>query len=190
MAATGLVLLVVGVVMLTLAAPPQQVGGDTAADGLLVTDRGVLALTGERVQVDVDGDAFVGVGRAGEVQSWADGLAATTVAGVADPTTLAVSDVDGSRPGEADPVADPLLADIWQQEQTGETTDLGLSDPGTEDVLVVVAADGADVRLTWDRSVRHPGAWPLVVAGVVDLGLGVAWLVVLNARTARRLRRA
>ena len=50
--------------MLTAAAPPQQVGGAASAAPVLATAPGALALTGRAVEVDVDGEAFVGVGRA------------------------------------------------------------------------------------------------------------------------------
>jgi hypothetical protein len=172
--------------MLTVAAPTQQVGGSTGAEPVLLTAPGALSLTGEPVTVDVDGEAFVGLARADEAQAWVDGLAHTLVTGVVDETTLAVEEVAGDAPDEVEPVADPALADIWLQEQTDDAVSITVDEPVADDVLVVVAADTAEVTLTWDRSARHPGAWPLLVVGILDVVLGLAWLVVLNARRARR----
>lgn len=188
MAALGLVLLVVGVVMLTAAAPPQRVGGQTSTDdgGVLLTGPGVLSLTGEAVTVEVDGEAFLGLGRAEEVDAWADGLGLTRVTGLVDETTLATEDVAGAAPAETDPVADPAVADIWQQESDGDSPALTLDEPTADQVVVVVAGEPVGVELTWARTARHPGAWVLVAAGALELVLGLAWLVVLNARRARR----
>lgn len=185
-AAIGLVLVVVGVVMLTLAAPPQQVGGTAEAAPVLVTGPGVLALTGEPVEVGLDGEAFAGVGRAAEVEAWLDGVGHTRVDGVATATGLATTDVPGTDPDQADPPADPTTSDVWLREQVGGTLRLDRPEPGQ--VLVVVGAPEADVEITWDRPARHPGAVPLVLAGTVELVLGLLWLVVLNARR-RRTRR-
>lgn len=188
MAALGLVLLVVGVVMLTVAAPPQRVGGQTSTGdgGVLLSGPGVLSLTGEAVTVQVDGEAFLGLARAGEVDAWADGLGLTRVTGLVDETTLATEDVAGAAPAETDPVADPAVADIWQQESDGDSPALTLDEPTADQVVVVVAGEPVDVELTWARTARHPGAWVLVAAGALELVLGLAWLVVLNARRARR----
>lgn len=187
-AAVGLVLVVVGVVMLTLAAPPQRVGGTAGTEGVLVTGPGVLGLTGRAVEVEAPDDAFVGVGRAPEVEAWLDGVARTQVDGVSAETELATTEVTGDAPEDADPPADPLLADVWQQEQTGGDGPLVIDEPRPEQVLVVVGAPSDGTTITWDRPARHPGAVPLLVAGSVELVLGLLWLVALNARR-RRTRR-
>lgn len=184
-AALGLVLAVVGLVMLTTAAPPQQVGGTAAADPVLVTDPGVLALTGRPIEVDVAAEAFVGVGRAVEVEAFLAGVGRTRVAGVADETTLRTTDVSGEEPGQTEPPADAAAADIWQREAVDRGR-LELRSPAPDDVLVVVAGERADVTLTWDRPARHPGAWPLLLGGALLTVLGSAWLVRLNARRRRR----
>lgn len=183
-AALGLVLAVVGAVMLTLAAPPQQVGGTASADPVLVTAPGVLALTGEPVEVTVTGDAFVGLGRADEVAAFLDGVALTRVDGVVDPETLGTTAVDGAEPDALDPPVDPVAADIWQREVVGEP--LRIEDPGPDQVVVVVAEQGTAATVTWQRTATHPGAWPLLLVGLLELGLGLAWLVALNARRRRR----
>ncbi len=188
MAAVGLVLLVVGLVMLTLAAPPQQVGGSAEADPLLVTAPGALALTGRPVQVEVDGDAFVGIGRADEVSAWLQGVGATEVDGVATETTLLTTERPGGAPDAVVPPADPAAADLWQSEGDGQDP-LRLAEPDPDDVLVVSAPQGATATFTWDRPARHPGAWPLVLAGALELVLGLLWLVALNARRRRAERR-
>ena len=190
MAAVGLVLLVVGLVMLTLAAPPQQVGGTADADPVIVTAPGALALTGRGVDVEVDGEAFVGLGRAEEVAAWLDGVAATQVDGVATETTLLTRELPGGLPAAVVPPADPAAADLWQSEETGDDVTLRLDEPDPDQVLVVVAA-GAEATLTWQRPARHPGGWPLAVVGALEVVLGLLWLVALNARrrrTARRVR--
>lgn len=184
-AAIGLLLVVVGVVMLTVAAPPQRVGGSATASPVLVTGPGVLGLTGREVEVQVDGDAFVGVGRTAEVDAWLAGVGHTRVDGVSTETELAVVDVAGAAPDQVDPPADPRLADVWQQEQDGADGPLVLDEPGQEQTLVVVGSPAAATTITWDRPARHPGAVPLVVAGSVELVLGLLWLVALNARRAR-----
>ncbi|MFC3688213.1 hypothetical protein [Aquipuribacter hungaricus] len=188
-AAVGLVLLVVGLVMLTAARPPQQVTGTAEAAPVLVTAPGALALTGRPVQVDVEGQAFVGLGRGTEVAAWLDGVGATQVDGVATATTLATTDLPGDDPASVVPPADPALADVWQTEQSGEDVTVRLDAPAAEQVLAVVAPAGAAVTLTWDRPARHPGAWPLVVVGALEAVLGLLWLVALNARRRRRARR-
>lgn len=189
LAAVGLVLLVVGLVMLTVAAPPQQVGGSAEADPLLVTAPGALALTGRAVEVQVEAEeAFVGLGRADEVSAWLQGVAATEVEGVATATTLLTRELTGAAPDAAVPPADPALADLWQVEEEGSTT-LRLGSPSAEQVLVVTAPAGARTTFTWDRPARHPAAWPLVLAGALELVLGLLWLVVLNARRRRSVRR-
>ena len=188
MAALGLVLLAVGLIMLTVAAPPQVVGGTAAADPVLVTAPGALALTGRPVQVEVDGEAFVGLGRAAEVDIWLDGVAATRVDGVATESTLLTSEVPGGLPAAVVPPADPAAADLWQSEETGEEVTLRLDEPDPDQVLVVVAA-GAETTLTWQRPARHPGAWPSVVAGALTGVLGLLWLAALNARRRRSGRR-
>lgn len=184
MAAVGLVLLVVGLVMLTVAAPPQQVGGTAEADPVLVTAPGALALTGRAVEVEVTGGAFVGLGRADEVEAWLDGVAATEVEGVSTETTLLTSERPGDSPDAVAPPADPALADLWQMEEEAGST-VRLDAPTPEQVLVVSAPAGAEATLTWDRPARHPGAWPLVLAGALELVLGLLWLVALNARRRR-----
>lgn len=192
-AALGIVMAVVGLVMLTAAAPPQQVGGAAAADPVLVTAPGVLALTDEPVEVAVADDAFVGVGRAGEVDAFLAGVARTRVDGVVDPTTLRTTDVTGSGPSQVRPPADPALADIWRRETAAGTGPLEVASPAPDDVLVVVAADATgstEVSMTWQRPARHPGAWPLLLLGLLQTVLGVVWLVALNARRARRRRAA
>lgn len=186
MAVLGLVLLVAGVVMLTVSAPPQRVGGQADADPVLLTGPGVLSLTGEAVTVQVSGEAFLGLGRAEEVQAWVDGVAHTRVTGLVDETTLATDDVSGVAPGEAVPVADPALADVWQRESDGDSPALTVEEPTSDQVVVVVAAAPTEVEVTWARTARHPGAWVLVAAGALELVLGLAWLVVLNARRSRR----
>jgi len=189
-AAVGLVLLVVGLVMLTLAAPPQQVGGTADADPVIVTAPGALALTGRGVDVEVDGEAFVGLGRAEEVAAWLDGVAATRVDGVATETTLLTRELRGGLPAAVVPPADPAAADLWQSEETGDDVTLRLDEPDPDQVLVVVAA-GAEATLTWQRPARHPGGWLLAVVGALEVVLGLLWLVALNARrrrTARRVR--
>ena len=188
MAAVGLVLLVVGLVMLTLAAPPQQVGGTADADPVLVTAPGALALTGREVEVEVDGEAFVGLGRAEEVAAWLDGVAATQVDGVATETTLLTRELPGGLPAAVVPPADPAAADLWQSEETGDDVTLRLDEPDPDQVLVVVAA-GAEATLTWQRPARHPGGWPLAVLGALEVVLGLFWLVALNARRRRTDRR-
>jgi len=187
-AAVGLVLLVVGLVMLTLAAPPQQVGGTADADPVLVTAPGALALTGREVEVEVDGEAFVGLGRAEEVAAWLDGVAATQVDGVATETTLLTRELPGGLPAAVVPPADPAAADLWQSEETGDDVTLRLDEPDPDQVLVVVAA-GAEATLTWQRPARHPGGWPLAVLGALEVVLGLFWLVALNARRRRTDRR-
>lgn len=189
MAAVGLVLLVVGLVMLTVAAPPQQVGGTAEADPVLVTAPGALALTGRPVEVEVDEDAFVGIGRADEVAAWLEGVGATQVDGVATETTLLTTERPGGAPDAVVPPADPALADVWQVEDTEGGARLRLDAPTAEQVLVVAAPAGAETTLTWDRPARHPGAWPLVLAGSLWLVLGLLWLVALNGRRARAARR-
>lgn len=184
-AALGLVLAVVGLVMLTTAAPAQQVGGTAAADPVLVTGPGVLALTGQPLEVDVDDAAFVGVGRAVEVDAFLAGVGLTRVDGVEDETTLLTTDVAGTGPAQAEPPADPAAADIWQREAVDQDR-LELASPAPDDVLVVVAGDQADVTLSWERPARHPGAWPLLLGGVLLSVLGTVWLVRLNARRRRR----
>ena len=187
-AALGLVLAVAGVLMLTVAAPPQQVGGTASADPVLVTAPGVLALTGEPLEVSAGGEAFVGLGRAAEVEAFLDGVGHTRVDGVVDPETLDTAAVDGADPGALDPPADPALADIWQREVQGEP--LRLEDPDPGEVVVVVAEQGETVTLAWQRSATHPGAWPLLLVGVLEVVLGLAWLVALNARRHRRRQAA
>lgn len=192
-AALGIVMAVVGLVMLTAAAPPQQVGGDALADPVLVTAPGVLALTEEPVEVAVAGDAFVGLGRAGDVEAFLAGVARTEVEGVQDPTTLRTTDAGGAAPGQVEPPADPALADIWRREAAEGTGVLEVTSPTPDDVLVVVAAGAggsSEVSLTWQRPARHPGAWPLLVLGTLQAVLGTVWLVLLNARRARRARAA
>ncbi len=191
MAAVGLVLLVVGLVLLSVVAPPQQVGGSAQAGPLLVTAPGALALTGRGVEVDVRGEAFVGLGRAAEVDAWLDGVTATQVDGVATETTLLTSQRPGVDPDVAVPPADPVAADLWQAEESGEDPTLRLRRPTADQVLVVSAPAGAEATLTWDRPARHPGGWPLLLSGVLLLVLGLLWLAVLNARlrAARRVGR-
>lgn len=186
-AALGIVLAVVGLVMITVAAPPQQVGGTAVADPVLVTAPGVLALTGEPVEVLVTDPAFVGVGRAVEVEAFLAGVARTEVEGVLDETTLRTTTVSGAEPAQVEPPADPTAADIWQRETTGEEP-LAVPLPRADEVLVVVAAgaDDVEVALTWQRPARHPGAWPLLVLGLLQAVLGTVWLVLLNARRRRR----
>lgn len=185
-AALGIVLAVAGLVMLTVAAPPQQVGGAAVADPVLVTAPGVLALTGEPVRVAVDGDAFVGVGRAVEVEAFLAGVGTTRVDGVAEETALQTAEVTGVPPAQAEPPADPARADIWQRETEAGPDPLEVGSPQPDDVLVVVAGTEAEVALTWQRPARHPGAWPLLVVGVLQTVLGMVWLVLLNARRRRR----
>ncbi|WP_336923321.1 hypothetical protein, partial [Aquipuribacter sp. SD81] len=185
-AATGLALLVAGLVMLTLARPPQVVGGE-AAGGYVTTGPGVLALTGEPVRVEAVGAAAPGVtpgvyvGRSADVAAWLQGTARTVVTGVADAQTLSA----GTEGGDAD-APDPARAGVWQQRATGPGAALVVPEPGPDDV-VVVAGQGA--RLEWDRPARHPGAWPLLVGGALTLLLGLRWLTVLAARRARLRRR-
>lgn len=185
-AALGLPLALVGLLMLTLAAPPQQVGGDTRAAPLLLTGPGVLALTGAPVDVSLDGEGFVGLGRADEVTAWVDGVAHTRLDGVAADLTPAGTDVDGAAPDAVDPVADVRAADIWQQESAGDSPSLRVEAPTPDEVLVVSAAGGATVSVVWQRPATHPGAWPLLLGGVLLLWLGLAWLVQLNRRRLRR----
>ena len=142
MAAVGLVLLVVGLVLLTVAAPPQQVGGSAEAGPLLVTAPGALALTGRAVEVEVDGEAFVGLGRADEVDAWLDGVGATQVDGVATETTLLTSERPGGAADAVVPPADPALADVWQEEQVTDGASVRLDEPRAEQVLVVSAPAG------------------------------------------------
>jgi hypothetical protein len=108
---------------------------------------------------------------------------------VATETTLQTSERPGDAPDAVVPPADPGLADLWQVEGDGATT-LRLDAPTAEQVLVVSAPEGVGTTLTWDRPARHPGAWPLVLAGALELGLGLLWLVTLNARRRRARRRA
>ncbi|WP_380168787.1 hypothetical protein [Jannaschia sp. R86511] len=189
-AALGLVLAVVGVVVLTLAAPDQQVGGRTQAATVLTTGPGVAALTGEPLEVQVGGEAFVGVGRQADVTAWLAGVAHIRVDGVASTTTLRAVPVDGAEPGTLDPSADPEAADVWQQEVSGASPRLRLEAPRADQALVVVTAGPDAVDLRWERSATHPGAWPLLLGGVLLLALGLAWLVALNARRARLARRS
>jgi len=189
-AAVGLVLLLVGLVMLTLAAPRQQVGGTADADPVLVTAPGALALTGRGVDVEVDGEAFVGLGRAEEVAAWLEGVAATRIDGVATETTLLTSELPGGLPAAVVPPADPATADLWQSQETGDDVTLRLDEPDPDQVLVVVAVGaGAEATLTWQRPARHPGGWPLAVLGALGVVLGLLWLVGLNARRRRVDRR-
>jgi len=183
----GLLLAVVGAVMLTVAAPPQQVGGDVRAAPVLLTGPGVLALTAAPVEVSLDGDGFVGLGRADEVAAWVDGVAHTRIDGVAEDLGPATTTVDGAAPGAVDPVADAAAADVWQQESSGADPSLRVQAPSPDQTLVVTAAAGSTVSLLWQRPTTHPGAWPALVLGVLQLVLGLAWLVRLNRR--RRIRR-
>ncbi|MGJ7442050.1 hypothetical protein [Aquipuribacter sp. MA13-6] len=187
-AALGLVLLLTGVVMLTLAAPPQQVGGDAQAAPVLLTGPGVLALTGEAVDVAVAGDGFVGLARSQEVAAWVDGVAHTRVDGVDAELEPGTTVVDGAAPGLVSPAADPALADIWLQEESGASPSLRVDSPRPDQTVVVVAGTTSSVTLTWQRPATHPGAWPLLVVGALQLVLGTAWLVALNRRRIRRDR--
>ncbi len=175
--------------MLTLAAPARSVGGTAPASPLLATAPGTLALTGEAVEVGLDGPGFVGVGRQSEVAAWLRDVAHVQVDAAGGDDVLRTTDVLGAAPADAQPPADPRLADIWQQETTGDAPQLRLEEPGAGQVLVAVPDAAARVDMRWDRSARHPGAWPAVVTGVLLLVLGSAWLSVLNARRRRRRRR-
>lgn len=190
MAAIGLSLVVVGWVMLTLAAPAQQVGGTSDEASVVTTAPGVLASTGRRVQVSADGEgAFLGLARAEEARAWLAGVQTLTVDGLQDETTLALGESAGAAPEAVDPPADPVLADIWQEQADGPDASLTLDDPQPGDVVVALAPQGTSLELTWQRPSRHPGAWPAVVGGALLTVAGLAWLVALNARAAR-LRRA
>ena len=157
MATLGLVLLVVGLLMLTVAAPPQRVGGAADANPVLVTAPGALALTGRTVEVEVDGEAFVGLGRADEVEAWLDGVAATQVDGVTTETTLLTRVRPGDAPGSAVPPADPALADLWQDERSGADPALRVQAPTDEQVLVVAAPAGAEATAHVGPSGPAPG---------------------------------
>ncbi|MFC5380518.1 hypothetical protein [Aquipuribacter nitratireducens] len=185
--ALGLALVVAGVVMLTLAAPPQRVGGPLpTAGGLVVSDPGVLALTGRPVTVAVEGGgAGTGVflGREDEVRAWLGGASYTRLTGVAAIDRPAVEAVAG---GGGAP--DPAEADVWQREATGPGAELRVEGARPTDVVVVAAGDGGTAEVVWDRPARHPGAWPLVAGGALLAAVGLRWLVVLNRRLARRRR--
>lgn len=175
--------------MLTLAAPPKQVGGTASARPVLVTAPGTLALTGGPAEVSLEGGGFLGIGRQDEVQAWLQDVAHVRVDGVSDQRTLATTDVGGVAPGAVDPAADPQAADIWQQESAGDAPGVSLPEPRADQVLVAVADTAAPVDLSWERTARHPGAWPSVVLGVLLVLLGSAWLSALNARRRRSRRR-
>lgn len=190
-AALGAGALAAGVLMLTVAAPAPELSGATAADGVVVTAPGVLALTGEPVQVQLTGagdGAFVGVGRPDEVQAWLGDLEHVRVDGLTDEETLAVTAVPGQQLGED---LDPAVAGLWQEEVAGGAeASLTLPEPDGDEVLLAAAPAGTgELTLAWERSVRHPGAWPLVVGGALVAVAAALWLAALNARRRRAVRR-
>lgn len=194
-AALGLGAAVAGVVMLTVAAPVDAVGGSTPVDGVLVTEPGVLALTGQPLQVELSGagsePVFLGVGRPEEVQAWLGDVEHVAVEGLVEEGVLQVTEVAGSPYATGSSVvADPAAAGLWQRQVVadGEAT-LSLVEPGPADVLLASAPGSGEVVLRWERSVRHPGGWPMAAGGALVGVLALMWLVALNARRRRASRR-
>lgn len=189
-AAAGLACLLAGAVLLTMLAPSREVGGVVTVDGVLVTDPGVAALTGQTLVVEVTGSGgpvFAASARQVDAEAWAASLPATRVAGL---TEEAVPDVR-TVPGDGTvAVPDPRDSDVWTDLADGSAPlTFAVASPGPDSALVVVA-DAATVDLRWVRDATHPVAWPLVAGGAVLLIWGVTGLVRRNRHDRIRRRAA
>lgn len=182
----SLLAVVTGVLLLTILAPRQSLGGHVTSRGVVLTAPGVAALTGGDLTVTVSGTGpmFVGAARQVDATAWVADATAILVTGLADSRSLRTDQVAG-----AGPVADPRTAEVWLESASGDgTTSYVVSRPQPD--WAVVAVGPGDVSLTWQRHVRHPAGWPLVVIGCLAFAVAVRGLAVRNAalRKERRSR--
>lgn len=186
-AVLGLGSVLVGLALLTVLAPAAEIGGEVPVDGILVTDPGVAALTGETLTVEVRGagPVFAGSARRVDAEAWVGDAPAARVAGLGGDGRPDVRPAAGA--GE---IPSPRDSDIWTELAEGErSATLAVTSPSPDTALVVVA-ESATARLAWQRDARHPVAWPLVLAGTLLALWGIPGLVRRNRHDRRRRRAA
>ncbi|MET0974899.1 MAG: hypothetical protein ABWX82_04440 [Leifsonia sp.] len=98
-------------------------------------------------------------------------------------------------PAEADPSADPSGSDLWLDEYAGKRSVTATMNV-PEGYSLLVASDGSnpapsDIRITWPLDNSTPWAGPLIVGGLILLGVGLVsyLLALLHLRRSRGPRR-
>jgi hypothetical protein len=189
-ALAGVVLVLLGVAKATIWAPERitvaRVAGQPGAP-VITTTPGTTALDGPALKVDVRGPAgrpaFVGIGRADDVDAYLGAAARTEVTGVGDGRGVV------QRHGAEASLPEPAAVDVWAASATGSGS-ASLTWPQSPGRWRVVAAvDGAtpptEVVLTWQRARASSAAPALLAVGGLLLVLGL-----VGAWAARRARPA
>lgn len=179
----GMLMMLVGIGQRTFWAPPETVTAqapDAGTAPVAVLDAGLLAgrEDGTEITVRSDGDVFLAVGRAADVDAWVGDAAVTRIGSGAEENLTAQTDE-----GEAS-VPNPAGSDLWVSEESGETeVSYTWAEPADGEWSVLIASDGTaaaptDITLSWANDEGTPLAVPLIVAGalIAVLGLALAFL--------------
>ena len=174
----GIVLMLVGIGLRTIWAPPETMTARTAQDvpasALTVLEPGVLEDRSGPVQVRAEGEGalLLAVGRAGDVDAWVGDATVTRLE--ADGT-----DLRAETAGDAADVPSPAGSDLWVVEETGDgAVEYSYTPPAEGSWKVLLASDEPaapiTVEVSWDNDSTNPLALPLIVLGALIAVLGAA----------------
>ncbi len=183
----GVLIAVAGVAVMVVLGPdgrvttgPHTIDTDAAA---VVTAPGVVKIVGVQVdllvEVPIDKPVFVGVGNTVDVQDYLQNTARVEVTSYEAPWTIATRDVEG----EPNLPSAPTALDWWIASQAGlGGADISLTLPDEPVSIAVVAVGSTNLsglEVTMAYGIR--GGFGRG-AGIVLLGVGVAWFGVLLRR--------
>jgi hypothetical protein len=182
--AAGLLAVVLGIALRTIWAPPETVSASySAAESaapVTVIEPGVLGVDDERVDITVEGEGefFLAVGRAGDVDAWVGEAAHTSISAVAD------GQLQGSLIEGDGKVPNPAGSDLWVSEETAEqSTEHRWIAPAEGDWSILLAADGnkpapTNVTVSWPNDTSSPGSIALIIIGALLAVLGLAIAII------------
>lgn len=182
--AAGLLAVVLGIALRTVWAPPETVSANySAAEStapVTVIEPGVLGVDDERVDITVEGEGefFLAVGRAGDVDAWIGEAAHTSISAVAD-GQLQGNAVEGDAK-----VPNPAGSDLWVSEETAEqSTEHRWIAPAEGEWSILLAADGTkpaptNVTVSWPNDTSSPGSIALIIIGALLTVLGLAIAII------------
>lgn len=157
-----------------------------ATSQLVITRPGVINLYSSDMRVDLEGprDAFVGIGRATDVASWADGLEHTRIDGIDLNHVFLTSKVKGD--GESK-LTTPASSDMWVKKATASgkkaTLTWNADEEGQYSVIAYSPKGAPQLSLTWKTQATTPWVWPLVIAGIVLIAAAVLLGMLLSRRS-------
>lgn len=174
----GLILAISGILSATVFRPAEFITASLPSEGqsVIVTSKSnALNILADKVSIKAssksDTNVTIVVGRASDVDGWANGRPHTEISGLASWTKLAYTTV------KADPKAKPLSeqdlvsgSDMWLAQKTAKgSVELDWSQREYPTSFAVFADGKSNVNVTlhWQRPVQTPLLLPLLIIGLV-----------------------